>query len=119
MIRNVLCLFFQIVEPNVAVLGPKIVPATYQTEGSVLCTLPDITEFTLFTAQTEFVAIHYQLSVSNDGINFGTPVGHVVYKGPKNSDMCVQCIDDGSPVRPNACQLQVSPTLGELFITIL
>ena len=80
-------------------------PAVYRTEGSVGCILPDITEFTKSTTQTEFVAIHYQLSVSNDGINFGTPVNHVVYDG--GSQGCLHCTDVTDPGSPEGCEMQV------------
>ena len=103
------CLFFQFLEPEVAVLESTISPATYQTEGSVLCTLPNITEFTLSTAQTEFVAIQYHLSVSNDGINFGSPVNHVVYdSGSRN---CLHCEDVTNPGSPEGCEMQVRRSL--------
>ena len=108
-LASVLSSLFQILEAEVAVLDAIISPAMYQSEGSVICTLPNITEFTISTAQTEFVAIHYQLSVSNDGINFGIPVNHVVYDG--GSRNCLHCEDVTNPGSPEGCEIQVRRSL--------
>ena len=92
--------YYQIIEPEVASVE-VITPARYVDRSHIICTLPEIENFTLTTSQTTFIAMHYELSGSTDHVNFGNTFNMITYNGD-----CVKCNTD-DPVSKSLCYVRV------------
>ena len=77
--------FPQIIEAEMFAYETRV-PAVYISTGEVICPLPSSSDVTDNATWDSVIAMSYQLSLSNDNSQFGTPATVVIYDGT-----CVNC----------------------------
>ena len=92
-------------DPALATVNVQI-SAQYVDLSEILCPLPDVTNFTTTSSQTEYPAMFYSISVSTDGVTFGPSVPLVVYNNDDLLDICIECDTTETP-NPQSCSILV------------